>query len=432
MPNITPGNGIDAETKTLLLDSARERFLRYVTIDTRSDPDSNATPSTPGQLDLARVLAAELKELGLADVTLDSQGYVYAVLPASPGANEPAITFCAHMDTSPSECGQGVQPVRHQNYDGGQIRFAADPDLVLDPDDSPELRGFVGDTIITASGDTLLGADNKAGLAAIMAALTALRKFSHLPHPELRIVFTPDEEIGRGADHIDLKRLGRYGYTIDGGMVGELEAECFNAQKATVTVKGRNIHPGYAKNRMRNAAAIAARLVAALPEHDTPEHTEKREGFWHLTDLGGDENRATAKMILRDFDAEANRQRGALLQQLAAHFETRYPGVQIGVELTQQYRNMAEVLDQHPMVTALAREAIEAAGLAVIQRPIRGGTDGARFSFLGMPTPNIFTGGMMFHSRTEWIPETALGKTAEVILHLSRLWARAGESAVHG
>jgi tripeptide aminopeptidase len=284
----------------------------------------------------------------------------------------------------------------------------------------------MGQTLITASGDTLLGADDKAGLAEIMTALDVLTHFSDLPHPELRIVFTPDEEVGKGAAHVDTDRLGRYGYTLDGGEMGELEAECFDAWSARLIFDGYNIHPGYAKDKMVNAVAIASRFMAALPEAQAPEHTADRQGFYHLASLKGDESRADATVYLRDFEASANRDRIAFLKKQVEIFELRYPGLSIGVELTQQYRNMRTVLEQHPQVTVLAQEAIARAGVEVLERSIRGGTDGALLCFMGMPTPNLFAGGLNFHSKTEWIPVVALQKACEVVLHLCLLWSKEG------
>lgn len=418
---------INSEVQAFILKEARDRFLRYVQIDTTSDPESSSHPSSENQLELARLLRTELSGLDLADVTLDDHGYVYATLPASSKAKGPPITFCSHLDTSPAEEGNGVKPVIHENYQGGGIHFPANSQLTLNPDESPELLQFVGENIITADGRTLLGADDKAGLAEIMAALAALKRFD-LPNPELRIVFTPDEEIGQGADLITMDRMGKFGYTMDGGMLGELEEECFDAWEATLVFHGKNIHPGYAKGKMINAGAIAARFVAALPENQTPEHTEKREGFFHLTDMQGTENSARAQFILRDFDKVKNESRAKLIKNLVHLFELRYPGLKIELSLKEQYRNMREVMVTYPHVTAFARQAIKASGLTVIDKPIRGGTDGAQFSFMGVPTPNIFTGGMMFHSKTEWIPEIALQKAPEVILHLCRLWAENGEN----
>jgi len=402
---------------------AVQRFLRYASLDTGADPDSGQQPSSPGQLELGALLASELDQLGIREVEQTREGYVYAVIPGRLSQSALALTFCAHLDTSPSVSGANVRPVVHANYDGQPILFEDAPDLQLTPAESPELLTFVGDDIITASGQTLLGADDKAGLAAIMTALEALGHFADWPMPELRIVFTPDEEIGQGTRHIQRSRLGDFGYTIDGGQMGELEMECFHALKAEVVFHGMNVHPGYAKNRMVNAAANAARFVAALPAAETPEHTEEREGFFHVTNITGDESCATVAMILRDFEAEGNRRREKLLRQMCAGFELACPGLQIELTVTEQYRNMKEVLDRYPDVVRKGQQAIRAAGLAVITRAIRGGTDGAQLCFMGLPTPNLFAGGLLFHSRKEWIPVTALAKSAQVIMELCRLWA---------
>jgi len=400
-----------------------ERFCRYVKVNTKSSEDSGTTPSTPAQLDLARMLARELEELGLSHVTLDGHGYVYATLPASSGAAGEPLALLAHMDTSPSESGENVSPALHENYDGGFITFEDDPALVLSPDDSPELLRFRGDTIITASGKTLLGADDKAGVAEIMSVLAAFSRLPELSHPELIIVFTPDEEVGRGVDNIDLQKMGRVGYTVDGGMIGEIDVECFNALRAVVEFRGMNVHPGYAKNRMLNAGHIAARFAASLPEFESPEHTEGREGFFHLTGLDGDENRAILKFILRDFDDGANRRRVKLLERLKSVFESRYPGLDIELSVSEQYRNMGEVLDKYPDTVAMAERAMTMAGVEPVRKFIRGGTDGARLCFMGMPTPNLFTGGMLFHSRKEWIAVTAMCKACDVLVNLCALYA---------
>jgi tripeptide aminopeptidase len=415
---------LNNQIKDFLLQEAKERFLRYVQINTTSDENSEKHPSSDGQWNLARMLQQELEALNLQNIVLDDVGYVYATLPASGGISAPPITFCAHIDTSPSEPGEHVKPAIHDNYDGGIITFSESKTLQLSPEESPELKKFVGQDIITASGDTLLGADDKAGVAEIMAALATFHQFKELLHPELRIVFTPDEEIGEGTTHIVIEKLGKYGYTIDGGEMGELEDECFDAFRTTLTFHGINVHPGSAKNRMVNAAAIATRFVAALPEHETPEHTEIREGFFHLTRIHGDENLAEISFILRDFEQEKNLHRIDFLKQLIHVFELRYNGLKIDLEIKDQYNNMKEVLEKHPEVTRKAEKAIEMAGLQVIRKPIRGGTDGARLSFRGLPTPNIFAGGLMFHSKKEWIPEIALQKAAEVIVHLCGLWAQ--------
>ncbi|PID58583.1 peptidase T [candidate division KSB3 bacterium] len=413
---------LTSEIRAFLLNEARERFLRYVRIETTSDENSGRHPSSAGQWNLARLLQQELEELSVDQVLLDDSCYVYARLPASQGVTAPSITFCSHIDTSPSESGQGVEPLIHEEYEGGPLYFPNAADLTLSPDDSPELKNYMGQNIITASGDTLLGADDKAGVAEIMAALAALQHFHDLPHPELRIVFTPDEEIGEGSDRIDLKKLGQYGYTVDGGEMGELEDECFDAVQADLIFKGINVHPGQAKDRMINAAAVAARFTASLPEYDSPEHTEKREGFFHLTKMEGEENQAGLSFILRDFDRTNNLRRIDLLKQLIQTFELRYPGLKIELELKDQYRNMREILQNYPDVIHKAEEAIRMTGLPLIRQAIRGGTDGACLCFKGMPCPNIFTGGMLFHSKKEWIPEIALQKAAETILQLCALW----------
>ncbi|MFZ7125993.1 MAG: peptidase T [Desulfobacterales bacterium] len=415
--------GLPAPVMTFLREDALERFLNYVRIDTRSDPNSGVHPSSPGQIELARLLLKELGAEGIQDAELDHFGYLYAVIPARHADTNVAITFCAHLDTSPAVSGQGVTPVLHRQYDGGIIRFPRDPELLLGPADSPELLRFKGDTIITASGDTLLGADDKAGVAAIMSAAAALHRFPELPCPELRIVLTPDEEIGQGADHIELERLGRFGYTVDGGEMGEIESECFHAEEVKLTFTGHNVHPGYAKNRLVNASAAAARLMAALPDADSPEHTEGREGFIHLTGISGNESNATLSFILRDFESDRVEQRRRLIAHLVDVFRVREPGLAIEMQVREQYRNMREVLIGHPEVARRAAGAIEMSGVPPIERSIRGGTDGARLSFMGMPTPNLFAGGMLFHSKKEWIPATALRKCPETLLHLCHLWA---------
>ncbi len=406
-----------------------ERFRHYVTIDTRSDPESGKHPSSDGQWDLAHALQAELAAMNGLDVELDDHCYLYVTKPARQAAGSLTLTFCAHLDTSPSVSGRGVTPVVHRVYEGGPLRFPDDPTLTLTPEEAPELMKFRGEDIVTASGRTLLGADDKAGLAAIMTALEFMQTEAAWPHPELRIVFTPDEEIGEGADHVRLERMGQVGYTIDGGELGQLEAECFHALKVEIAFTGLNVHPGYAKNRMINAAAIAARFAAALPAHETPEHTAGREGFYHLTAITGNESQARLELILRDFDAGRNEQRVAILEKLHTTYKALYPGLVIDLAVKEQYRNMKEVLDRYPDVLAMARRAFKAAGVDIIDKAVRGGTDGAQVCFMGMPTPNIFAGGFLFHSRKEWIPVRALQKSTEVILQLCRLWAQTPSAA---
>ena len=414
---------ISEEIRVFLADRALNNFLRYVKIDTTSSEESGTHPSSKGQWDLAKLLVEELKELGINDAHVDEFCYVYATVPASDGVNAPAITFCSHMDTSPAESGKDVKPIIRKNYDGGEIKFPDAKDLVLSPKDSPELKMFIGEDIITASGKTLLGADDKAGIAEIMAAIAAFQKYPNLKHPELKICFTPDEEIGEGTYNINLKKLGKYGYTMDGGMIGEIEEECFDAFGVSFVFHGINVHPGYAKNRMVNAASIAARFISDIPESETPEHTEKMEGFYHLTGFKGDENEACFGFILRDFRKEKNLERIEYLKKLKALYEHKYPGLKIDMEVKDQYNNMIEVLKKYPEVIDKAEKAVEMAGLKVHKNAIRGGTDGARLSFMGMPTPNIFTGGMLFHSKKEWIPVSALEKGAEVVVLLASLWS---------
>lgn len=412
------------EMQDFLGEEAKARFLRYVQIETTSDESSGTHPSSESQWELAKLLKKELLELGMDDVELDEFCYVYATVPASDGVSEsPSITFCAHMDTSPAESGKKVTPVIHEDYDGHSIQFEKNPDLKLSPTESPELKKFIGETIITAAGDTLLGADDKAGIAEIMAALAAFSTFPELRHPELKIVFTPDEEIGEGTLKVNIEKLGNFGYTLDGGEMGELEDECFDAFNVKLRFHGINVHPGEAKNKMVNAAAIAARFFSVLPEHESPEHTEIREGFYHLTHMSGDANLAELSFIIRDFDKYTNLNRIDFLKQLIKAFELKYKGLKIDVEVRDRYSNMKDVLEKYPEVTEKAEKAIEMAEVKVIRKAIRGGTDGSRFSFMGMPTPNIFTGGLMYHSKKEWIPVIALQKAAEVVVNICQLWA---------
>jgi len=401
---------------------ALERFMRYARIYTTSNEESSTNPSSDNQFALANLLRDELKSMGVA-AEVDEFCYLYAVLPASEGVKSPAISLIAHLDTSPAVSGENVKPIIHKSYNGGEIRFPDDPDLVLTPADSPELLQFVGKDIITASGTTLLGADDKAGIAEIMTLIATFVKHPELKHPEIKVCFTPDEEIGAGTAKIDTNKLGKIGYTFDGGMIGEIENECFDAMGVKIKFTGLNVHPGYAKNKMLNAAGIAARFYAMLPEYETPEHTENREGFYHLLKISGDESEATLQFIIRDFVHKNNEHRVETLNALKVFFEKKYVGLKIEIEAKEQYRNFKEVLDKQPEVTDFAIKAIELAGIKPIQKAIRGGTDGARLSFMGIPTPNIFAGGLLFHSKKEWIPIEAFEKAVEVGINLCRLWA---------
>jgi tripeptide aminopeptidase len=421
--NDKPTEGFPQGVSDHLRQEVFDRFLRYVVVDTTSNEESETSPSTPGQLELGRLLVHELADIGIENAEQDEFGYVYARVTGKRG---PPLTLLAHLDTSPSEQGRGVCPVIRENYDGGVISFPDDPDLLLTPEDSPELLNHVGDTVITAAGRTLLGADDKAGIAAIMAMLSALQRFPELARPELRIVFTPDEEIGRGTERIDMARLAGFGYTVDGGKVGELSTECFHAHKVRVSFKGINVHPGQAKGRMVNAVKAAAWMASALPEQEAPEHTEAREGFFHVTGLSGDENNALLSMILRDFKEVENRRRVDMLKQLKEVLLLRRPGLGMEIEVTEQYRNMGEVISSAPEVVAMAEEAMRRAGIEPVHKPIRGGTDGARLTSRGLPTPNLFTGGQLFHSRKEWVGLSGMQKAAEVLLHLCGVAATDG------
>ncbi|MCX7943372.1 MAG: peptidase T [Deltaproteobacteria bacterium] len=401
---------------------ALERFLRYVKIHTTSSEESGTNPSSKNQFELANLLREELLSIGV-EAIVDEFCYLYATLPASDGVKSHPISFMAHLDTSPAVSGENVKPVIHKNYDGGEIRFVDDPNLVLSPKDSPELLEFVGQDIITASGTTLLGADDKAGIAIIMTMVAAFKKFPQLIHPEIRVCFTPDEEIGAGTAKIDISKLGKVCYTFDGGMIGEIENECFDAMGVKVRFIGLNVHPGYAKGKMINAAGIAARFYAMIPEYETPERTENREGFFHLLKMNGDESEATLQFIIRDFEHSRNEKRVELLRSLKDFFEKKYCGLKIDIEVKEQYRNFKEVLDKTPEVTEFAIRAIEMAGIKPIRKAIRGGTDGARLSFMGIPTPNVFAGGLLFHSKKEWIPVVAFEKAVEVGINICKLWA---------
>ncbi len=366
---------VNAEIRGFLREQARGRFLRYVRANTKSDESSATHPSTSCQWDLLRMLEQECRDLGLADVNVGDAGYVYATLPARPGTACEPFGLLAHVDTSPEQPGDGVKPVLHKQWDGSAIRFEDAPDLALTPKDCPELAHFKGDTIITASGGTLLGADDKAGVAEIMAAVAALRHFKDLPHGEVRVCFTSDEEVGAGTVGIDLSRLPKYCYTMDGGFPGELEAECFDAWKVELRFRGIGVHPGYAKGKLVNAATSAARFLAELPESETPERTAGREGFYYVYDLSAGCDQAKVGLIVRDFEAPANQARIARLQDLARTFEARYPGLAVQVEAREQYRNMREIIKDHPRVVELAYAAPDYADeyTTVFDAPVRFG-----------------------------------------------------------
>jgi tripeptide aminopeptidase len=414
---------LSKEIQDFLLNDAVERFLRYVKVWTTSDQSGDSIPTTKNQFDLGKILVEELKALFLEDIIHDEYGFVYAYLPPSKGFEKKiAIGLLAHLDTSDAVSGKDVKPVIHQNYDGSVIKFAQDKVLKLHFDDSPLLEKYIGLDIITSAGDTLLGADNKAGIAEIMAACAAWHKYPELNHGPIYLCFSPDEETGLGIDKVDEKRLPKICYTVDGGEMGELEYECFDAWRATFTFKGLSVHPGYAKNKMINSLRIASNFFSELPEAESPEHTEKREGFYHLTLLQGKPEETTAKVLIRDFDEKKNQRRMNYIKELKIVYEIRYPGLEIQIDFLHQYQNMIKFLEKKQIIIDLAKQAIENSGLDTIMHPIRGGTDGARLSAKGILTPNIFSGGLLFHSRKEHIPTLALQKASEVLIHLAELW----------
>lgn len=401
-----------------------DRFLRYAAFDTQSDEAARTMPSTPGQMRFAESLTHELKALGLHDVSLDANGYVMATLPANTRRAEvPVIGFIAHMDTSPDMSGRDVKP-RIMTYTGGEIVLNEPLGIVLSSDVFPELSRYVGQELIVTDGTTLLGADDKAGVAAIVSAMEYLLAHPEVEHGTVRIAFTPDEEIGRGADRFDVARFGCFGaYTVDGGEIGELEYENFNAAQAVVTVRGRNIHPGSAKGRMINASLVAMQLNAMLPATERPETTEGREGFFHLTEMAGTVEEARLTYIIRDHDRALFEKKKDMLRAAVQGINKMHPEC-CTLDLRDQYYNMREVIDQRPELIRWARQAMAAAGVVPIERPIRGGTDGARLSFMGLPCPNLFAGGMNFHGRYEYLPIPSLQKSMETIVHLCALIAQ--------
>jgi len=402
----------------------RERFLRYVQINTRSDESSTSCPSTPGQLTLLRTLMTELNELGLTDVSMDEYGYVMATIPATTEKRVPVIGFIAHVDTSPEMPGQDVQPIVHENYQGDDLVLPDDPSVVLRASEDPALAAHIGHDIVTASGLTLLGADDKAGVAEIMAAAEYLMLHPEIPHGTIRIGFTPDEEIGRGANHFDVGRFGAVcAYTLDGGGAGELEWESFAADAMTITFKGFNTHPGYAKGHMVNAVKLAAAFIARLPpDRLSPETTEGYEGYVHPYLLDASVDRTSVKLLIRDFSTAGLEEKEAMAERLAREVIADHKGASVEIRIAESYRNMREILEGYPEVIECAREAIRRSGLTPAERPIRGGTDGSRLSFMGLPTPNLFAGEHNFHSRLEWVAVQDMEKAVETIVHLCQVW----------
>ncbi len=401
-----------------------ERFLRYVVIDTQSDPASPSCPSTEKQKDLGSLLAGELQAMGLSDAHLDVHGYVYATIPATTDKQVPVICFCSHMDTSPDCTGKDVRPQIVKNYRGGDIVLPADPTQVIRAAEHPALKDQIGNDIITTDGTTLLGADNKAGLAEIMDAAQFLLNNPQIRHGAIKILFTPDEEIGRGVDKADLKKLGAdFAYTMDGETAGNIEDETFSADGATITIEGVSTHPGFAKGKMEHAIKIAAAIIARLPKDTcSPETTEGRQGFLHPIGISGALEKATIAFIVRDFTDEGLLAKEALLENIVKDVMTDYPHSTYRLEIKQQYRNMKQVIDRHPEIIDNAIEAIRRTGLMPVKTSIRGGTDGSRLSFMGLPCPNIFAGEHAFHSRLEWVSVQDMEKAMQTIVHLAMIF----------
>ncbi len=401
-----------------------ERFLRYVVIDTQSDPASPTCPSTAKQKNLGALLARELQEMGIRDAHLDEHGYVYATIPANTDKHVPVICFCSHMDTSPDCTGKDVKPQIVRNYRGGDIVLPADPAQVIRAAEHAALKDQIGNDIITTDGTTLLGADNKAGLAEIMDAAQFLIDNPQVRHGEIKILFTPDEEIGRGVDKADLKKLGAdFAYTIDGETAGNIEDETFSADAATITVEGVSTHPGFAKGKMEHAIKIAAAIIDRLPKDTcSPETTEGKQGFLHPIGITGALEKATVSLIVRDFTDAGLEEKEALLEGIVKAVMKDFPRSTYRLEIKQQYRNMKQVIDRHPEIIDNAVEAIRRTGLTPVKSSIRGGTDGSRLSFMGLPCPNIFAGEHAFHSRLEWVSVQDMEKATQTIVHLAMIW----------
>jgi tripeptide aminopeptidase len=402
-----------------------DRFLKYVKYDTQSDDESTSFPSTEKQKKLSSDLAKELKKMGLKDAAMDKWGYVMATLPANTSKKVPAIAFIAHVDTSPAVTGKNVNPTIHKKYKGGDIKLPKEG-RVIKVSENPDLMNMKGFDIITTDGSTLLGADNKAGVAEIMDAVNYLLAHPEVKHGLIKICFTPDEEVGRGTEKIDLKKLGaKYAYTVDGSSRGEVESETFSADMVVLKFIGKNIHPGYAKNQMINSAKIAAAFIESLPRKSfSPETTEKRQGYVHVTTINGMEETTTLKIIIRDFETPKLKLYENLLESLAKKAVAKFPGSKYEFKIVNQYRNMREVLVKHPQVAKFAVQAMKNLGIKPIMHPIRGGTDGSRLSFMGLPTPNIFAGEHSFHSQLEWVAIQDMEMAVKVIVEISKVWEK--------
>ena len=404
--------------------TAADRFMRYVQIDTQSDPLSTAHPSTEKQKNLSQLLAAELQQMGIANAHMDEFGYVYASIPSNTDKAVPVICFCSHVDTSPDASGDGVKPLVHQNYQGQNIVLPDDPTQIISTKEHPYLKEKIGEDIITASGTTLLGADDKAGVAIIMDMAHYFTQHPEVKHGTIRILFTPDEEVGRGVDKVDMQKLGAdFGYTLDGGERGSYTDENFSADGVTVTFHGVSAHPGYAKGKLVNAVKVAGTFLDLLPKDGfAPESTEGREGFVHPTYINGIAEKVTVQFIIRDFVTANLKKHEQRLEELAKQAVARYPGAAYVFEVKEQYRNMKEVVDQYPQAETYAKEAMSRAGVAFKKHSARGGTDGSRLSFMGLPCPDIFTGEMAFHSKHEYVSIQDMNKAVQTIVHLACIW----------
>lgn len=401
-----------------------ERFLRYVKIDTQSDHDSLTNPSTEKQKDLGKVLVMELKEMGIKDAELDEFGYVYATIASNTNKRVPVICFCSHMDTSPDVTGKNVNPVIHKNYKGGDIVLPKDKTQIIKFSEHPQLKAQIGNDIITTDGTTLLGADNKAGIAEIMDAANFLMTHPEIKHGKIRILFTPDEEVGRGVDKLDMKKLGaEIGYTIDGADLGSVEDETFSADSLTIKIQGFNIHPGFAKDQMENAIKICSEIISKLPQDSlSPETTEGKEGFIHPVSLKSEVDCATLKFIIRDFDTGGLKEKEDLIKNITEDVLSNYTRSKYEIKVEESYRNMKEILDKNPDIINNAIEAIKRTGLKPKLDSIRGGTDGSRLSFMGLPCPNIFAGEHAFHSTLEWVSVQDMQKAVETIINICMIW----------
>lgn len=399
-----------------------ERFLGYAQTYTESDENTGLAPSTPQQMFFAQSLAEELKQIGMQEVTLSEYGYVMATLPANNGTDKPVVGFIAHMDTSPDMSGKNVHPRVVTDYDGTDIQLNSELGIVLSPEEFPEMLHYIGHDLVVTDGTTLLGADDKAGIAAIVSAMEHLINNPQIKHGKIRIAFTPDEEIGQGADHFDVSAFGAdFAYTIDGGEVGELEFETFNAAAATVIFHGRNVHPGSAYKKMRNSMRIATTFMSMLPRHDTPEHTQGYDGFYHLTDMNGDVEKTQLHYIIRDFDRNRFEGRKREIQHCVNRINAEYGLGTAEVEIKDQYYNMREKIEPVMHIVDLAKQAMIECGIEPKVQPVRGGTDGSRLSFMGLPTPNIFAGGLNFHGKYEYLPVDSLKKAMQVIVKITEL-----------